>query len=105
MHRPEASLATARIVTIVETTTKNEDIIDRIGRPETTGQLKDRLVVALICVGLSAIAVVPFFFMGRAEDGASAAGLRMPTTHDMFLHYDQMRSFDEGLRSGEAYPR
>jgi hypothetical protein len=70
-----------------------------------TEQLKGRLIVALLCVGLSAIAVVPFFFMGRSEDGAGASGLRMPTTHDMFLHYDQMRSFYEGLRSGEVYPR
>ena len=29
----------------------------------------------------------------------------MPATHDMRLHYDQMRSFYEGLKSGEAYPR
>jgi uncharacterized membrane protein len=29
----------------------------------------------------------------------------MPTTHDMFLHYDQMRSFYRGLAAGEIYPR
>jgi hypothetical protein len=41
--------------------------------------------------------------------GVSPAGdafdLRMPVTHDMHLHYDQMRSFHEGLRAGHLYPR
>ncbi len=100
-----ARLTAARVVTRVETTTKNENIIDEIERPRAAEQLKGRLIVAVLCVGLSAIAVVPFFFMGRSEDGAGATGLRMPTTHDMFLHYDQMRSFYEGLRSGSVYPR
>ncbi|HKP11416.1 MAG TPA: glycosyltransferase family 39 protein [Blastocatellia bacterium] len=62
------------------------------------------LSVALFVVALSSVATVPFFFMGQNEDG-SAAGLRMPTTHDMFLHFDQMRSFYDGLSSGEIYPR
>jgi hypothetical protein len=65
---------------------------------------KSKLLIGLACVGLSALAVVPFFFMGRAGSG-SAFELRMPTTHDMFLHYDQMRSFYTGLASGEIYPR
>src|SRR5438128_10790287 len=62
------------------------------------------IAVGLLALALSAIAVVPFFFMGQNESG-TASGLRMPTTHDMFLHYDQMRSFNEGLSSGEVYPR
>ncbi|HKP85410.1 MAG TPA: hypothetical protein VJZ26_04895, partial [Blastocatellia bacterium] len=89
----------------METTTKRENLIDEIHRPREKGEWVGRLAIALLCVGLSAIAVVPFFFMGSAEEGRSATGLRMPTTHDMFLHYDQMRSFYEGLRAGEAYPR
>lgn len=64
-----------------------------------------KMLVALACVGLSAMAVVPFFFMGQSENGGSAFELRMPTTHDMFLHYDQMRSFYNGLAAGEIYPR
>src|SRR5215467_627752 len=72
-------------------------------RAATERQLK--LLVALLCVGLSAIAVVPFFFMGRAEVDKGSFELRMPTTHDMFLHYDQMRSFYNGLAAGEVYPR
>jgi hypothetical protein len=69
---------------------------------------QQRLAVALLCVLLSVIAVVPFFFMGRPEEGEQpAAGLemRMPTTHDMFLHWDQMKSFHAGLKAGEVYPR
>jgi hypothetical protein len=78
--------------------------------PASTDQLKRShrwlaaLVVGLLVVALSTIAVVPFFFMGQDESG-TARGLRQPTTHDMFLHFDQMRSFYEGLRSGEVYPR
>jgi hypothetical protein len=64
-----------------------------------------KLLIALLCIGLSAFAVVPFFFMGRSESGGGALELRMPITHDMFLHYDQMRSFYNGLASGETYPR
>ena len=90
---------------IVETTTKSEKLADEIARPQGIKRLKARLAVLLLCVGLSAIVVIPFFFMGRAEDGQSATGLRMPTTHDMFLHYDQMRSFYAGLSAGEVYPR
>jgi hypothetical protein len=63
-----------------------------------------RLLVLLLAVALTLIAVVPFFFMGQSEDGR-ASGLRMPTTHDMFLHFDQMRSFYAGLKAGEVYPR
>ncbi len=62
------------------------------------------LLIALLAIALTLIAVVPFFFMGENEEG-TASGLRMPTTHDMFLHYDQMRSFYDGLRAGAVYPR
>ena len=66
---------------------------------------RNKLLIGLLCVGLSAFAVVPFFFMGRSETGGAAMELRMPVTHDMFLHYDQMRSFYNGLAAGEIYPR
>jgi hypothetical protein len=66
---------------------------------------KIRLLIALLCIVLSAFAVVPFFFMGQSETAGSSLELRMPTTHDMFLHYDQMRSFYNGLAAGEIYPR
>src|SRR6059036_2846837 len=75
------------------------------GRLAAGNERKTRLLIALLCIGLSAFAVVPFFFMGRSETSGDAFELRMPTTHDMFLHYDQMRSFYTGLTAGEIYPR
>ena len=65
---------------------------------------RTKLLIALLGIGLSSLAVVPFFFMGQSE-GGGAFELRMPTTHDMFLHYDQMKSFYNGLAAGEIYPR
>ncbi len=67
-------------------------------------QDRGRLLVAIACVAFSALAVVPFFFMGVSSDG-DAFELRMPVTHDMHLHYDQMKSFHEGLKAGQLYPR
>lgn len=64
-----------------------------------------RLLIALLCIALSALAVVPFFFMGRSDQGDLGLTLRMPTTHDMFLQFEQMKSFYNGLAAGEVYPR
>lgn len=64
-----------------------------------------RLLVPVLCLVLSALAVVPFFFMGESEGGSEGFRLRMPVTHDMILHFDQMKSFYTGLASGEIYPR
>ncbi|HLF84598.1 MAG TPA: hypothetical protein VI837_10525 [Blastocatellia bacterium] len=72
---------------------------------QAANERKTKLLIALLCIGLSAFAVVPFFFMGRSATAGGALELRMPTTHDMFLHYDQMRSFYNGLAAGEIYPR
>jgi 6-pyruvoyl-tetrahydropterin synthase related domain len=75
------------------------------GKLNAPNERKTRLLITLLCIGLSAFAVVPFFFMGRSEKDGDAFELRMPATHDMFLHYDQMRSFYNGLAAGEIYPR
>jgi hypothetical protein len=75
------------------------------GKLSAENERKTRLLIALLCIVLSAFAVVPFFFMGQSEAGISSFELRMPTTHDMFLQYDQMRSFYNGLAAGEIYPR
>jgi 6-pyruvoyl-tetrahydropterin synthase-like protein len=93
------------LIKTVGTTTESENPIGEIEPPRKRRRLKRHLALVLLCAGVSAIAVIPFFFMGRSENGERATGLRMPTTHDMFLHYDQMRSFYEGLRAGEVYPR
>jgi hypothetical protein len=57
------------------------------------------------CVVLSAIASIPYFFIANPHPGESRWSLHMPATHDMHAHYNQMRSFEEGLRSGTVYPR
>jgi hypothetical protein len=69
--------------------------------------LATKLGVITLCSVLSAIAVVPYFFMGQPDEEQDQTrwSLRMPDTHDIFLHYDQMRSFYTGLRAGEIYPR
>lgn len=71
----------------------------------SANERRNKLLVGLACVLLSALAVVPFFFMGKSETDIGAFELRMPTTHDMFLHWDQMKSFYNGLAAGEVYPR
>ena len=87
--------------------------------PLHTWQIK--LGVILFIVILSAIAVSPFFFMGKSEGGRrwyessqlaseGNAGntqnkLHFPETHDMRVHFDQMRSFYTGLSAGVLYPR
>ncbi len=76
-----------------------------VEKPRATRSLKAKLALTLLCVSLSAIATVPFFFMGKYPEGKSGPIFRMPTTHDMHLHREQMNSFYNGLRSGEIYPR
>lgn len=74
--------------------------------PQTNrGEGRQKLFVAALCVLLSAIAVAPFYFMGRAADGSRSWRLQMPITHDMHLHYEQMKSFYAGLAAGSVYPR
>jgi len=70
-----------------------------------SGEYRARAAVVLMSILVSAAAVVPFFFMGHPLTGGSRWDLRMPWTHDMFLHYDQMRDFYQGLAAGEVYPR
>lgn len=65
---------------------------------------KVRLLIIVTCIGLSALAVVPFFLMGDSPKGEGLQ-IQMPVTHDMHLHYEQMKSFYNGLDSGEIYPR
>ena len=88
----------------MKTKTKRAPVVVE-DRSQKERERKTRLSIALLCVALSGMAVVPFFFMGRAPDGASGMELRMPATHDMHLHYEQMRSFYNGLSAGSIYPR
>src|ERR1044072_7484979 len=85
----------AEIETSIETS-----VIKRAGRVNRWS-----VINITACLALSAIAVLPFFFIAKPGPGQSAWSLRMPATHDMHLHYDQMRSFYAGLLAGEVYPR
>lgn len=66
---------------------------------------QSKLVIGLLCVGLSVMAVSPFFFLGKADGDDGGVRLQMPDTHDMQLHFEQMKSFYRGLAAGEIYPR
>ncbi len=56
-------------------------------------------------IALAIVAAVPFFFISKPLPGGTRLQLRVPENHDMFLHYDQMRDFYNGLKNGRAYPR
>ena len=84
---------------------RKKKAVDDRERTHAAALRNTRLLVVLLCIALSALAVVPFFFMGSSEEGDQGLALRMPVTHDMFLQYDQMRSFYNGLAAGEIYPR
>lgn len=84
---------------------KKKKSVDAKDKTHAAAVRNTRLLVVLLCIALSALAVVPFFFMGSSDAGDQGLTLRMPATHDMFLQYDQMRSFYNGLAAGEIYPR
>jgi hypothetical protein len=67
--------------------------------------LKPGWLVTVVCLSLSAIAVVPLFTLSQSPDRSDGSRLWMPVTHDMILHFDQMKSFYQGLAAGEVYPR
>jgi hypothetical protein len=46
-----------------------------------------------------------FFMIAEPPASATRWSLRVPITHDLYHHFDQMRSFYEGLASGRIYPR
>ncbi|MEW6126620.1 MAG: glycosyltransferase family 39 protein [Acidobacteriota bacterium] len=86
------------------------------------GNLQSTPAIFILCViALSAVVVLPFFWMGKSSDGRrwyegappvqerddvpAPVQIGMPETHDMAVHFDQMRSFYVGLASGVAYPR
>jgi uncharacterized membrane protein len=62
------------------------------------------LRIGLLSLVLSALAVLPFFFIGE-DRAAGCCGGQMPVTHDGAMHYNQMRAFWNGLASGRVFPR
>lgn len=85
--------------------TKRVVLTSESGERSTTSERKAKLIVVLLCLGLSALATVPFFFTGDSPDGSSEWKMHMPVTHDIGVHYDQMKSFYHGLAAGKIYPR
>jgi hypothetical protein len=78
--------------------------------PETTekkitrGRWKTTLAVALVCIVLTSVAVLPFFVIGE-DQKVGCCGGEMPVTHDSWMHYNQMNAFWQSLSAGIAYPR
>lgn len=74
-------------------------------RSQAEGLPRAGALVALMCLVLSALASVPFFFISTPYPGSESKAIAMPITHDMHLHFEQMKSFYRGLSDGEIYPR
>lgn len=90
----------------METITK-EQLHNELSTPDKKNSWRELLIklsLSLICLVLSGLAALPFFFMGRPED-TEKLQLHFPITHDMTLHFEQMKSFYNGLAAGEIYPR
>jgi hypothetical protein len=87
-----------------ETKTRAKDLPAGSASVRASREWPARLLVALLGLVASVIAAVPFFFMGDVPPARSFE-LRMPVTHDMHLHLEQMKSFYTGLEAGEVYPR
>ncbi|MEO6726933.1 MAG: hypothetical protein ABIU20_08820 [Blastocatellia bacterium] len=62
------------------------------------------LAVAVICVALTSLAVLPFFIIGE-DQKVGCCGGEMPITQDAWMHYIQMNAFWQSLASGIIYPR
>jgi hypothetical protein len=83
----------------------NDSLADPNRNITTATRRAHTLKVILLCLGLSTVMVAPFFVMGQPKPAESRWHLRMPDTDDMWLHYDQMKSFYAGLAAGKFYPR
>ncbi|MBK7601758.1 MAG: hypothetical protein IPJ07_25810 [Acidobacteria bacterium] len=67
-------------------------------------QIRDKAGLIILCLTLTAIAVLPFFYLGEVRGGGCCGGA-MPVTHDGAMHLNQMQGFWRGLTSGRIYPR
>jgi len=90
------------VAEMVQQQTYVEDIIKKTDSQSVRGSTF-RLI--FLCLILSTIATIPFYFFGRPQYGPKQWTLQMPITHDMHLHLEQMKSFYNGLSAGEIYPR
>lgn len=65
---------------------------------------REWLVALLLCLIVSAIAALPFFYIGE-DRAVGCCGGEMPITHDSWMHFNQMQAFARGLAAGRVYPR
>ncbi len=82
----------------------NQTIAAQSNNANARSDLRWRLGVVLTLVALTSIATLPFFVIGE-DQKVGCCGGAMPVTHDSWMHFNQMRSFDRGLASGRIYPR
>ncbi|HEX5082970.1 MAG TPA: hypothetical protein VFY40_13065, partial [Blastocatellia bacterium] len=66
--------------------------------------MKKWLGVSFALVVMTAVATLPFFYIGE-DQKVGCCGGEMPVTHDSWMHFNQMRAFYRGLESGRVYPR
>ena len=62
------------------------------------------LLILCLCLGLSAVATVPFFFLAEPAEDESRWALRVPETYDLGYHVNEAEMFYEGLKTGCLYP-
>jgi hypothetical protein len=62
------------------------------------------LLIMGLCLGLSAVATVPFFFLAEPAEDESRWALRVPETYDLGYHVNEAEMFYEGLKTGCLYP-
>lgn len=70
----------------------------------TQSKQREWLVAILLCLSISAVAALPFFYIGE-DRAVGCCGGEVPITHDSWMHFNQMRAFARGLAAGRIYPR
>jgi hypothetical protein len=70
----------------------------------TLSKQHEWLAAILLCLIVSAVAALPFFYIGE-ERAVGCCGGEMPITHDSWMHFNQMQAFARGLAAGRVYPR
>jgi hypothetical protein len=62
------------------------------------------LLILSLCLGLSTVATVPFFFLAEPAEDDSRWALHLPETFDLYYHVKEAEYFYEGLKTGCVYP-
>jgi hypothetical protein len=69
------------------------------------GSIRNEWLAAFVlCLAVSAVAALPFFYIGE-DRAVGCCGGEMPVTHDSWMHFNQMQAFARGLAAGRIYPR